>query len=316
MGMLIDGTWSREDLPRSDTGGAFARPASPFRDVIGAADGHFPAVAGRYHLFVNAGCPWAYRTILYRSLKNLSGLINISFTEPAAGAEGWMFGAAPEPLPHARYMHDVYTSAVPDFTGRCTVPVLWDLDTSTIVNNESADIIRMFDSAFDQIQGVSPDRYYPADLAAEIDALNERIYEHVNNGVYRCGFAQSQAAYELAFDRLFELLDELDVRLADQRFLCGLVVTEADWRLFATLVRFDAAYHGQFRCNRNLLTAYEHLWPYTRDLYQQPGVAETVDLEAIKGIYYGSRSPRIIPRGPRLDFTEPHQRTGLGDPDV
>ena len=214
----------------------------------------------------------------------------------------------PEPILGASHIHHVYTAADPAFTGRCTVPVLWDLSRQTIVNNESAEIIRMFDSAFDEFSGVDPVRYYPAHLAAEIDELNDWIYAAVNNGVYRCGFARTQAAYDAAFDTLFAALDELDARLADRRFLCGDEITEADWRLFATLVRFDAAYHGQFRCNRNQLMDFPNLWPYTRDLFQQPRVAGTVDLDAIKGIYYGARPPGILPGGPRLDFAAPHQR--------
>jgi len=308
MGMLIDGEWSTDDRRRTGAGGEFVRPVSPYRNFIGGADGRFPAEAGRYHLFVNAGCPWAYRTILYRSLKGLSNLLSLSFTRPAAGAEGWTFGEQPEPILGARHIHDVYTAADDHFTGRCTVPVLWDFKEKTIVNNESADIIRMFNSEFDAFDGVNPVDYYPADHVAEIDSLNERIYETVNNGVYRCGFAQSQEAYEAAFDRLFETLDDLEGRLARRRFLCGDTITEADWRLFATLVRFDVAYHGQFRCNRNRLADFANLWPYTRDLYQQPGVAGTVDIDAIKGIYYGSRPPGIIPKGPEIDFAEPHGR--------
>lgn len=308
MGMLIDGEWSTDDRRRTGAGGEFVRPVSPYRNFIGGADGRFPAETGRYHLFVNAGCPWAYRTILYRSLKGLSNLLSLSFTRPAAGAEGWTFGEQPEPILGARHIHDVYTAADDHFTGRCTVPVLWDFKEKTIVNNESADIIRMFNSEFDAFDGVNPVDYYPADHVAEIDSLNERIYETVNNGVYRCGFAQSQEAYEAAFDRLFETLDDLEGRLARRRFLCGDTITEADWRLFATLVRFDVAYHGQFRCNRNRLADFANLWPYTRDLYQQPGVAGTVDIDAIKGIYYGSRPPGIIPKGPEIDFAEPHGR--------
>jgi len=212
----------------------------------------------------------------------------------------------------ARHMHDVYTAADANFTGRCTVPVLWDKTTHTIVNNESADIIRMFNSAFDDLPGVNPADYYPAALASQIDGWNERIYHAVNNGVYRCGFAQSQDAYDTAFTLLFDTLDELDELLAGQRYLCGSQVTETDWRLFATLVRFDTAYYGQFRCNRNRLVDFEHLWGYTRDLYQLPGVAETVDIAAIKGIYYGSRAPGVIPLGPMLDFSAPSQRLALG----
>ncbi len=252
--------------------------------------------------------PLAYRTILYRSLKGLDGIVSLSETRSAAGPEGWTFGDDPEPLLGARHMHDVYTAADPTFTGRCTVPVLWDFETETIVNNESADIIRMFDSAFDALPGVRPVRYYREPYQAEIDALNAEIYDNVNNGVYRCGFARSQEAYDEAFDALFATLDALDVRLEGQRYLCGPEITEADWRLFSTLVRFDVAYHGIFRCNRQRLADYDQLWPYARDLYQQPGVAETVDFQAIKGIYYGSRGLGILPRGPALDFAAPHDR--------
>ncbi len=309
MGMLIDGKWSREDLRRTDADGEFVRPPSTFRHWIGAEDGPFPAVAGRYHLFVNAGCPWAYRTILYRALKALNDIISISFTQPAAGSEGWTFGEAPEPLLGARFVHEVYSAADPGVTCRATVPVLWDLEAGTIVNNESADIIRMFNSVFDGIEGVSDADYCPTEHAAEIDALNAQIYETVNNGVYRCGFARSQDAYDAAFDRLFAALDELDARLAGRRYLCGDQITEADWRLFSTLVRFDTAYYARFSCNRNRLVDFEHLWPYTRDLYQQPRVAATVDIDAIKGIYFGSTG--ILPKGPELDFSVPHGREHL-----
>lgn len=314
MGMLVDGRWTEEDRGRADSDGEFVRPVSPFREWIGeprgtAAIGEgLPATSGRYHLFVNAGCPWAYRTILYRSVKSLDRHLGLSFTKPAMGPEGWTFGEEPEPILGARHIHDIYRRADEKFTGRTTVPVLWDFERETIVNNESADIIRMLNGAFDHLPGVDGADYYPADEADRIDALNASIYENVNNGVYRCGFAQSQNAYDAAFDRLFDTLDELDARLSRQRFLCGDRVTEADWRLFSTLVRFDVAYHGQFRCNRTQLKDFEFLWPYTRDLYQQPRVAETVDFDAIKGIYYGSRPPRIIPKGPALDFMAPHGR--------
>ncbi|MEM8766635.1 MAG: glutathione S-transferase family protein [Pseudomonadota bacterium] len=311
MGMLVDGRWTSDDALRSGAKGEFLRPVSPYRHWIGAEDGRFPAEAGRYHLFVNAGCPWAYRTILYRSLKGLDGIVSLSHTEAAAGPEGWTFGDEPESLLGARHMHDVYSAADPTFTGRCTVPVLWDLQTRTIVNNESADIIRMFDSAFAALPGVKVERYYREPYQAEIDALNAEIYDNVNNGVYRCGFARSQTAYDEAFDALFATLDRLEERLEGQRYLCGSEITETDWRLFSTLVRFDVAYHGIFRCNRQRLADYAHLWPYTRDLYQQPGVAETVDLQAIKGIYYGSRGFGILPRGPAIDFAAPHNRDRL-----
>jgi len=309
MGMLFEGQWQDQEVKRTNASGEFVRNESPYREYIGADNGKFPAQPDRYHLFVNAGCPWAYRTILYRSIKHLEPYISISYTKSAMGAEGWTFGEQAEPLLGARHIHDVYTAADTQFTGRCTVPVLWDKVAGTIVNNESADIIRMFDSAFDHLEGVSQTRYYKPECADEIDNLNDRIYTTINNGVYRCGFSQSQQAYNEAFDLLFATLDELDARLGYQRYLCGAEITEADWRLFATLVRFDVAYYSQFRCNQRQLAAYPNLWPYTRDLYQQPGVAETVDIDAIKGIYFGSRPPRIIPRGPLIDFSMAHGRS-------
>lgn len=308
MGMLIDGCWSDQDQRKASASGAFVRPESSFRSTIGAPDSDYVAEPGRYHLFANAGCPWAYRALLYRNLKQLQPLLSLSLTQPAAGAEGWTFGQ-PEPLLGAVHMHHVYSAGQADFTGRATVPVLWCKHTQTIVNNESADIVRMLNSAFDHCDGVASDDFYPADLADQIDAWNAKIYPAVNNGVYRCGFAQSQQAYDEAFDLLFATLDELDEHLVENRYLCGDRVTEADWRLFSTLIRFDLAYHGQFRCNRNLLKDFPNLWPYTRDLYQHPRVAQTVDIEAIKGIYYGSREPRILPKGPVLDFAEPSGRT-------
>lgn len=310
MGMLVDGVWQSEDRRVTDEKGNFVRPVSPWRDWIEPGSNRFAPAADRYHLFVNAGCPWAYRTILYRELKGLTDLISISYTQPAVGSEGWTFGDSAEELLGARHIHDVYTAADDHFTGRCTVPVLWDKQDGTIVNNESADIIRMFDDAFADLTG-DTHRFYPAEHAAEIDAWNEEIYTNVNNGVYRCGFARSQEAYNEAFDALFATLDRVDAHLANQRYLCGNTITEADWRLFATLVRFDVAYVGQFRCNRQRIADYEHLWPYTRDLYQQPGVAGTVSIDAIKGIYYGGRPPYILPRGPDVDFASPHDRASL-----
>lgn len=307
MGMLIDGSWSEQDQRIEPTSGAFVRPQSSFRAFVGAADGTYPAQPDRYHLFANAGCPWAYRALLYLGLKQLEPVLSVSLTQPAAGSQGWTFGQ-PEALLGAVHMHQVYSAGQADFTGRVTVPVLWCKQTQTIVNNESADIIRMLNSAFNHCDGVNGDDYYPQALAEQIDAWNAKIYPAINNGVYRCGFARSQQAYDEAFDLLFATLDELDKHLADHRFLCGDRVTEADWRLFSTLIRFDLAYHGQFRCNRNLLQDFPNLWPYTRDLYQYPRVAQTVDIDAIKGIYYGSREPRILPRGPAVNFTEPSGR--------
>jgi len=308
MGVLVAGQWQDTESPRTNAGGEFVRNKSAYSDFIGADINRFPVETDRYHLFVNAGCPWAYRTLLYRSIKHLEPYLTVSYTQPAMGEQGWTFGDKAEPLLGARFMHEVYSAADSNFTGRCTVPVLWDKKAATIVNNESADIIRMFDQVFDHLSGVSPTRYYSQEHAVEIDALNKQIYGAVNNGVYRCGFAQSQKAYDQAFDVLFTTLDELDERLENQRYLCGANITEADWRLFATLVRFDLAYYSQFRCNQCRLIDFPNLWPYTRDLYQQPGVARTVDVDAIKGIYFGGRPPHIIPRGPMIDFAAPHGR--------
>ena len=305
MGQLIEGIWHTDDLSRTNASGEFERKQSDYRSFLGSEK--FKAEAGRYHLFVNAGCPWAYRAILYRSIKNLSELISVSYSRPAAGPEGWTF-SEPERLLGAVHMHQVYTAANPSFSGRCTVPVLWDKESNSIVNNESADIIRMFNSAFDSIPGVDQTDYYPEHLRDRIDSLNEKIYVNVNNGVYRCGFSGSQQAYDSAFELLFDTLDGLDDLLGDQRYLCGEVITEADWRLFSTLIRFDLAYHGQFKCNRQQLKEYINLWPYCRDLYQLPRVAETVDIDAIKGIYYGGRGAGVMPRGPVIDFLEPHNR--------
>ena len=315
MGMLVEGQW-QDQTPASDgrvatANGEFIRPESAYRHVVGVAESEFTPESNRYHLFANAGCPWAYRALLYRQLKGLGPHIGLSLTRPAAGAQGWTFGETPEALLGATHMHQVYTAADSKFTGRCTVPVLWDKKQGTIVNNESADIIRVFNSAFDALPGVVAADFYPAALRPKIDAWNDKIYASINNGVYRCGFARSQQAYEAAYDALFAQLDEIDAHLARHRFLCGATVTEADWRLFSTLVRFDLAYHGQFRCNRSRLVDFVHLWPYTRDLYQYPGVAQTVDIAAIKEIYYGSRAPGILPKGPLVDFGAESGRSEL-----
>lgn len=308
LGQLVDGIWQPKDLPRVNARGEFVRNESDFRSEVGSQE--FPAQSGRYHLFVNSGCPWAYRTILYRSLKNLQDTIGISYTQPAIGEQGWTF-AQPESLLGATHLHDVYAASDKHFTGRCTVPVLWDKQTHSIVNNESAQIIRMLNTAFDALPGTEKTDYYPEPMRAQIDTLNEEIYTNVNNGVYLCGFAHSQEAYDCAFDDLFRMLDKLDNRLANQRYLCGEQVTEADWRLFATLVRFDIAYYGQFKCNKQMLKDYPNLWPYCRDLYQLPRVQETVDFQAIKSIYYGSIGQRLLPKGPLIDFSQPHHRDWL-----
>ncbi|MBI4183387.1 MAG: glutathione S-transferase family protein [Proteobacteria bacterium] len=320
MGLLVDGRW-RED--RDDTrgvGGEFVRPESAFRGFV-TADGtsRFAAEPGRYHLYVSLACPWAHRTLIFRRLKRLDSVIGLSVVDPVLGSEGWRFSDAPGAIPDTvngfTHLHQLYTRALPDYTGRVTVPVLWDKSRATIVNNESAEIIRMFNGAFDAFPDSRLD-FYPAALRDEIDALNARIYADVNNGVYRVGFATTQAAYERAFDRLFAALDELEERLSRRRYLVGERITEADWRLFTTLVRFDAVYHGHFKCNRRRLVDYPNLWAYTRELYQVPGVAETVDMDHIKHHYYASHRRLnpigIVPKGPEIDFLAPHRRDGVG----
>ena len=263
-------------------------------------------------------CPWAHRTLIFRKLKGLEEIIPVSVVHWHMGEEGWAFedgpGVVADSVNGAQHLHQVYTAAKPDYTGRVTVPVLWDKQKRTIVSNESAEIIRMFNAAFDGITGNRRD-FYPKDLRGEIDAVNETVYHKVNNGVYKAGFATSQEAYEEAFDALFTTLDELEARLSKQRYLAGSRMTEADWRLFTTLVRFDPVYHGHFKCNLKRLVDYPNLWDYTRELYQVPGVAETVNLFHIKHHYYESHptvNPTgIVPKGPELDFTAPHGRDAL-----
>ncbi len=319
MGMLVNGVWQDEPPDADTSGGRFERPPSQFRHWI-TADGAsgFRAEPGRYHLCVAYVCPWAHRTLIWRTLKGLEGLIGVSITARAMGPQGWHFdtaeGASGEPILGAQYLHQVYTAADPHFTGRVTVPVLWDKQRRTVVSNESSEIIRMFNTAFDGC-GANDLDLYPEPLRAEIDALNERIYRCVNNGVYRCGFATSQHAYEDAFDALFETLDFLEARLARQRYLVGDRLTEADWRLFPTLLRFDLAYHGNFKCNARMLHEYPNLWAYTRELYQHPGITGTLDIDHIKRGYYGIARVNptgIVPRGPDIDFEAPHDRARLG----
>lgn len=304
-------------FPREvDERGAFVRQASRFRDWV-SADGStgYPAAPGRYHLYVSYACPWASRIIIVRKLKRLEDVIGMTVVDPVRDERGWRF-TDDDPDPHEgfRYLAEAYAASDPDFEGRVTVPVLWDTETRRIVNNESADIMRMLESAFDAWGDPSVD-LYPAELHAEIDALNERIYETVNNGVYRAGFATTQAAYEEAVDALFATLDELDARLATRRYLCGARITEADWRLFVTLVRFDAVYVGHFKCNLRRIADYPNLSGYLRDLYQQPGIADTVRFDHIKRHYYVTHPQinptRIVPRGPLLDLDAPHDRARL-----
>lgn len=315
MGLLVEGRWVDRWYETEKSGGRFQRPETAFRDRV-TADGSsgFPAEAGRYHLYVAHACPWAHRTIVFRKLKRLEQAISLSYVEPLMLEHGWEFGPQGDPLHGSRYLHEIYTRAKPDYTGRVSVPVLWDRKRETIVSNESAEIIRMLNGAFDAVGDAELD-FYPPALRAEIDAVNAKVYARVNNGVYRAGFATTQEAYEEAFDALFVTLDELDARLGERRWLVGGRITEADWRLFTTLVRFDAVYFGHFKCNKRRIADYAHLSGYLRELYQQPGVAGTVDFARIKQHYYGSHrnvNPTgIVPKGPELDLMAPHGREGL-----
>ncbi|MEB3210764.1 MAG: glutathione S-transferase family protein [Leptolyngbyaceae bacterium] len=322
MGLLVDGVWKDQWYDTESTGGRFVRKESQFRNWVTAdgspgktGEGGFKAEAGRYHLYVSYACPWAHRTLIFRSLKGLEEMIPLSVVHWFMGEHGWTFesgeGVIPDPIFNSKYLHQVYTHADPEYTGRVTVPVLWDKQTQTIVNNESAEIIRMLNSAFDGI-GAKPGDYYPEPLRDEINGLNDRIYDTVNNGVYKSGFATTQDAYEEAVKPLFGTLDFLEDRLSTRRYLMGDTVTEADWRLFTTLVRFDPVYAGHFKCNIRRIVDYPNLWGYVRDLYQTPGVAETVNFTHIKRHYYQSHETvnptRIVPIGPEIDFTEPHGR--------
>ncbi|MEM8602785.1 MAG: glutathione S-transferase family protein [Cyanobacteria bacterium P01_H01_bin.121] len=322
MGRLIDGIWRDEWYETASTGGRFVRKASQFRNWITAdgspgpsGEGGFKAEPDRYHLYVSYACPWAHRTLIFRALKGLAALIPISVVHWFMGEHGWTFeageGVIADPIFQAQYLHQIYTQADATYTGRVTVPVLWDRQTQTIVSNESSEIIRMFNSAFDPL-GAKPGDYYPTALRAEIDTLNTRIYDTLNNGVYKCGFATTQAAYEEALQPLFDTLNFLETRLASQRYLLGEQITEADWRLFTTLVRFDPVYVGHFKCNKQRIADYPNLWGYVCDLYQTPGVADTVNLMHIKRHYYQSHvtinPTQIVPVGPEINLLEPHQR--------
>jgi putative glutathione S-transferase len=306
MGVLVEGEWLDRGYDTAKTGGAFVREESGFRDTV-TADGSsgFPAEPGRYHLYVSFACPWAHRTLIFRKLKRLDAVIGMTAVEPLMLEEGWTFSEAGEPLYGKRRLHEIYTLAVPRYSGRVTVPVLWDKARRTIVNNESAEIIRMLNSAFDR--WAAPGDYYPEPLRAEIDSINGRVYDEVNNGVYKSGFATKQSIYESAVERLFSALDWLEERLeAGSGWLVGKRLTEADIRLFTTLIRFDAVYYGHFKCNRRHVYEYRNLWDLVRRIRALPGVAETIDLDQIKRHYYGSHrhiNPTgIVPVGPILPF--------------
>jgi putative glutathione S-transferase len=322
MGLLQNGKWVDRWYDTKGTKGRFVRQASAFRNWITpdgspgpSGSGGFTAEPGRYHLYVSYACPWAHRTLIFRALKGLEEIISVSVVAVSLKKQGWSFdeadGVIPDTANGARYLREVYLKADPNYHGRVTVPVLWDNKTGTIVSNESSEIIRMFNSAFDGV-GAKPGNYYPEALRGEIEALNERIYHTVNNGVYKAGFATTQAAYEEAVVPLFETLDALEDRLATQRYLTGEAITEADWRLFTTLVRFDPVYVGHFKCNLKRIADYPNLSGYVRDLYQQPGVAATVNMDHIKKHYYGSHGSinptGIVPLGPETDFAAPHDR--------
>jgi len=322
MGLLIEGEWRDQWYDTKSSGGRFVRKESSFRDWV-RADGstRFAPEAGRYHLYVSYACPWAHRTLIFRKLKGLESAIGVSVVEPLMASEGWTFGPAPgstaDSVNHARFLHEIYVRADARYTGRVTVPVLWDQKHETIVSNESSEIIRMFDQEFGDVSGADTAdvELWPAPLRDEIEAVNAFVYPNINNGVYRCGFATTQEAYEEAYAQLFFALDAVEERLGGRRYLLGDRITEADWRLFTTLVRFDAVYVGHFKCNRNRVAEFPNLSGYLRELYQWPGVRETVRMDHIKDHYYRSHTTinptGVVPAGPVLDLDAPHGREQL-----
>lgn len=319
MGLLVDGVWHDSWYDTKKNGGKFERQASMFRHWIkNSADARFKPESGRYHLYVSLACPWAHRALIFRKLKGLEQHIDVSIVSPDMLEQGWQFtpypGATADKLFAADFMHQVYTKANKNLTSRVTVPVLWDTKEQTIVNNESAEIIRMFNREFNGLTGNDLD-FYPSALQGQIDELNEFVYDKVNNGVYRAGFATTQAAYEEAVTALFAALDILDARLQHQRYLMGNCLSEADWRLFTTLVRFDPVYVGHFKCNLRRIADYPALSAYLRDLYQYPGIADTVNFDHIKRHYYFSHTminpTQVVPVGPVMDLSQPHGRENL-----
>jgi glutathionyl-hydroquinone reductase len=321
-GMLVEGEWKIEER-RGDEEGRFVRTSTTFREKV-TADGSsgYEAETGRYHLYISWACPWAHRTAILRRLKGLEDAIGLSAVGSFMGDDGWAFydepGVIPDTVNGAYYLREIYTLADPHYTGRVTTPVLWDRKTGTIVNNESRDIIRMFDHEFDAVPGAKPEvNFCPKDLREEVGQTLDELYEPINNGVYKTGFAATQEAYEEAFAELFDALERWEEVLGERRYLCGDRITEADWAFFATLVRFDPVYYGHFKCNLRRIVDYPNLWGYLKDLYWQPGVAETVDFGHIKRHYYrshGSINPtRIVPKGPIMNLDEPHGREHLSD---
>lgn len=317
MGLLVDGVWHDQWYDTASTGGAFKRSAAQFRNWI-TPDGRagFTPDSGRYHLYVSLACPWAHRALIFRALKGLSEHISVSVVHPDMLGQGWTFetdshGATGDHLYGSDFVHQIYTRADPNYSGRVTVPILWDKQQETIVSNESAEIIRMFNSAFDTLTGNQTD-FWPESMRDQIEEVNARIYDTLNNGVYKCGFATSQSAYDAAVTPLFDTLDWLEERLSVNKFLMGDQITEADWRLFTTLIRFDPVYHLHFKCNRRRIIDYPNLWAYTRALYQWPGVADTVGMEHIVRHYHYSHDSinphRILPINPVLDYDAPHGR--------
>ena len=317
MGLLVEGKWQDKWYDTKSTGGRFVRRESQFRDWV-TADGSsgFRAEPGRYHLYISLACPWAHRTLIFRKLKKLEDIISLSIVDPLMEENGWEFsdypGSIPDSLNGSQYLHQIYTAAKEDYTGRVTVPVLWDKEKNTIVNNESSEIIRMFNSEFNEY-GDSELDFYPLELRDEIDRINSTVYDNINNGVYKCGFATSQQAYEEAFNNLFHTLDQIENSLEEQHYLAGKKMTEADWRLFTTLLRFDSVYYTHFKCNLHRIEEYPNLSNYLRELYQFPGVRETVNFQHIKEHYFKSHKTinptGIVPLGHEFDLSTPHTRT-------
>lgn len=326
MGLLVNGNWQDKWYDTDKSDGKFERESAQLRNWV-TADGKpgptgnsgFTAEKGRYHLYVSLACPWAHRTLIFRKLKSLEDYIDVSIVSPDMLNNGWEFDksnhSTGDALFDSEYMHQVYTRNKIDYSGRVTVPVLWDKKTNQIVSNESSEIIRMFNNAFNHLTNNSLD-LYPSELQSDIDEVNDFVYHNINNGVYKCGFATKQAAYEKEFSKLFEALDEIEHRLTTNRYLVGNTITEADWRLFTTLIRFDAVYVGHFKCNQRTIESYPHLSSYLRELYQCPGIAETVDFYHIKRHYYFSHTminpTQVVPAGPQIDYNRPHNRHEIG----